>query len=522
EIPAQKPDIILLVIESLSSINSFRTSGVQDLLPSFDRLSEQGLLFTHFMANHAASEGGIIALLSGFPPLHYPTATPLMFDEFAAQPAVIHDYRRAGYFVEFLTNADLSFIGLDRYLDGLDIDLARGRDEVAEFQSAPRFVQDAPSDRFLYSEALQRLDQRAEDENPWLLVLATSSTHLPDTHPEGGDDTAEAVWDWAMARLEEFVGGLEQRDFFDNGLLLITGDHRQMRPLTEAETERYGDSARTRVPLLAIGPGLPGGEIDNRLFQQADLLRYLGRINRPGERLTAHPVWVERYNRIYGRVESINRFRVFELKQNELAAYPVRVLGTDLQWLQGRPESYRFIEAGIHAQRSAHQFARNGDAPACGQGLAGGVAVSGGQQGLSVWRLQASNINALRNPEGPPDFVSEIGSGSDDAHSRVLEWYLAFLDVEETGTYWFRSAQGSRLCMSINGHLVLDQLGEMAMQAPVELEQGRHLLDIRFAPGTSSAGMGLQWVEPGLSKWRWRPVPTTRLAPALPRESQQN
>lgn len=518
ELPAHQPDIILLIVESLSSINSKRTSGVHDLLPEFDRVSEKGVLFTHFMANHAASEGGIISLLSGFPPLHFPTATPLMFDEFASQPAVISDYQDAGYFTEFLTNADLSFIGLSRYLEGLQLDLVRGRDEVPEFAAAPRFVQDAPSDRYLYEEALRRLQARSGDDAPWLLVLATASTHLPYTHPEGGEDSAAAVWQWSMAQLEDFVEALERHGYFEQGMLLITGDHRQMRPLTEAETQRYGDSARSRVPLLVIGSGLPAGKIDDRLFQQADLLRYLGRVGQADQTLSSHSVWVERYNRIYGRVESINRFKVFEQQADVIAGYPVRVLGTRLQWLEGRPASFRAVEAAIHAQRSAHQFVRNGDAPACTAGLANGVPVSSGQQGLSRWRIPDSDIRSLRVPARAPDLVPELGLEEQGEADPQLEWYLAYLDVEESGTYWFRSLAGNRLCMSLDGQLVLDQLGSTSMQAPVELESGRYLLDLRFAPGMAQTGKGLQWIEPGLSKWRWRPVPGSRLKPALPAE----
>jgi hypothetical protein len=207
-----EPDIILLVVESLSSINSLKVSGQRDLLGVFDRLADQGVLFTNFFANHSASEGGIISLLSGFPPLHYPTATPLMFDEFAIQPSVIGAYREHGYLTEFLTNTDLGFIGMDRYISGLKFDIARGRDEVPEMEMAPRFVQDAPSDRYLYREALARVVEQSASGQPWLLAIATVSTHLPYTHPEGGEDTAAAVWHWSLQRL--ISPGLAGQGFF--------------------------------------------------------------------------------------------------------------------------------------------------------------------------------------------------------------------------------------------------------------------------------------------------------------------
>jgi len=125
-IPASRPNIILLVVESLSSINSNKTSAVGNLLGGFDELAQEGLLFRNFFANHQASEGGIIALLGGYPPMHFPTATPYMFDEFATQPSVIGAYQVRGYFTEFMTNSDLSFIGLDHFLHGLGLDRSRG------------------------------------------------------------------------------------------------------------------------------------------------------------------------------------------------------------------------------------------------------------------------------------------------------------------------------------------------------------------------------------------------------------
>ncbi len=106
-IPASRPDIILLIVESLSSINSRKLSAGPGLLDDFDKLAEEGVLFRNFFANHQASEGGLIALLGGFPPMHFPTASPYMFDEFAIQASVIGEYQQQGYFTEFLTNADL-------------------------------------------------------------------------------------------------------------------------------------------------------------------------------------------------------------------------------------------------------------------------------------------------------------------------------------------------------------------------------------------------------------------------------
>jgi hypothetical protein len=357
-VPASKPDIVLLIVESLSSINSKKLSGHPGMLDGFDKLAEEGVLFTNFFANHQASEGGLIALLGGFPPIHFPTASPLMFDEFAIQASVLDEYRQLGYFTEFLTNADLAFIGLDHFLNGLGLDRSRGRDEVADMRNAPRVVQDAPSDVYLYREAMLTVRQRMPSEQPFLLTLATTSTHLPYTHPEGGPDTPAAVWEWSMQQLLRFYAELSASGFFDHGILLITGDHRQMRPLQQFETERYGDSARARVPLLLIGNDYVPGLIDERFFQQSDLLRLLGSIHESAAALSPHPVWVERYNRKYGRIELINNLSVFDEADQGRTGYRLKVPGNHIYWPGEKPGFARAVETRIHIQRSLHQQAR--------------------------------------------------------------------------------------------------------------------------------------------------------------------
>jgi hypothetical protein len=291
--------------------------------------------------------------------MHFPSATPYMFDEFAIQASIIGEYQQQGYFAEFLTNADLAFIGMHHFLNGLGLDRSRGRDDVDEMRGAPRVVQDAPSDAYLYSEALLSVQRLMSSYQPFLLTIATTSTHLPYSHPDSGPDTAEAVWEWSMQKLLEFYSKLSENGYFENGILLITGDHRQMRPVSETESRRYGGSARARVPLLVIGKSYQRGQVDERFFQQSDLLRMLGRIESQDTVLSPYPIWVERYNRKYGRVELINNLSVFDEADQGRYEYRLEVPGNRIEWLSDKPEFARRIETQIHSQRSLHQQTRN-------------------------------------------------------------------------------------------------------------------------------------------------------------------
>jgi hypothetical protein len=110
---------------------------------------------------------------------------------------------------------------------------------------------------------------------------------------------------------------------------------------------------------LIIGNSFTKGEIDERFFQQSDLLRMLGNIAVNKSPLSPNPIWVERYNRKYGRIELINNLSVFDETDQGRREYRVRVPGNQLEWLDERPVFAQRIETGIHSQRSLHQKVRN-------------------------------------------------------------------------------------------------------------------------------------------------------------------
>jgi hypothetical protein len=65
---------------------------------------------------------------------------------------------------------------------------------------------------------------------------------------------------------------LQTAGYFDHGILIITGDHRAMLPVSEVETSKYGDAASAMVPMVIVWKNgqLPGIITDH--FQQTDLL----------------------------------------------------------------------------------------------------------------------------------------------------------------------------------------------------------------------------------------------------------
>jgi len=83
--------------------------------------------------------------------------------------------------------------------------------------------------------------------------------------------SAEETFGYADATAGIFYEAFLDADFFTNGVLIITSDHRSMTPLAANEIDRFGLSASARVPLIIAGPMLETRTCHDGRFQQRDL-----------------------------------------------------------------------------------------------------------------------------------------------------------------------------------------------------------------------------------------------------------
>ena len=106
-----------------------------------------------------------------------------------------------------------------------------------------------------------------------------------------------------------------------------------MEPVRERERERFGDSAKARIPLLILGQEVPKGVLDDRLFQQADLLRMLDRALTPGASLSPFAMWVERYVFVYGVASNASTLQMFEATDMGRRGYRLNLRGAEIEWV---------------------------------------------------------------------------------------------------------------------------------------------------------------------------------------------
>lgn len=268
-----RPNVLFVLVESLSMHDSQLFGGMRNLTPNVDSIAQQYTYIPEFYANGFTTDGGMISLISGHPPIpavgRYQSVEAFKgFDK--PQTALPDTLHKAGYEVDFFTTGDLAFLGQLEWMHDLHFDHVEGS-ENPFYNGMKRWTFNAAEDKELYRRFLQWMDQRSDDK-PWFSMLVTVSTHPPFVNPETGKPDEPGVFEYADKQIGMLFDELNKRHFFDNGILLISGDHRSMTPLFAAEQAKFGDSALARVPMviatkLPIAHGaLPGP------FQQTDLV----------------------------------------------------------------------------------------------------------------------------------------------------------------------------------------------------------------------------------------------------------
>jgi phosphoglycerol transferase MdoB-like AlkP superfamily enzyme len=91
---------------------------------------------------------------------------------------------------------------------------------------------------------LEVISEQAEKSDSYALIFQNISFHKPYNTPYG--TTPAQALQYADESLGRFYKQLKLSHFFDNGILIIVGDHRKMDPQEKGEKEALGNLRYTR------------------------------------------------------------------------------------------------------------------------------------------------------------------------------------------------------------------------------------------------------------------------------------
>ncbi len=265
-----KPNIVLILLESWTADIIEPLDGVKGITPYFSSLCAKGLLFSNVYSSGFRTDQALVSVLSGFPA--QPNKSIIKFTDKAAKlPSIATEFKKAGYHTSFYYGGELEFANMYGYLVTSGFEKIVGREK---FPSKSMNSKWGAHDEFVLAKQLEDLNGSPQ---PFFSTLLTLSTHEPYEVPVKTpfNETSEpekfkkSAW-YADYSLRKYFEKVSIQPWFNNTIFILVADHGHRQPLNR---DYYNPLVR-RIPLLIysalLKPELRGTKI-NYTANQNDL-----------------------------------------------------------------------------------------------------------------------------------------------------------------------------------------------------------------------------------------------------------
>jgi phosphoglycerol transferase MdoB-like AlkP superfamily enzyme len=271
---SNRPNIVVLVLESWTANGIGSITGVKSATPYFDKLTKEGVLFTRFYATGGTSEIGNSSLFSGYPALPE-ISVSMQPDKHRKLPSLNQDLKKWGYTSHYLFSGDLKYGNIGGYF------MDHGFDEVKDENDFPKGLQRGKLnyyDQDLYRFLMQKIDKTTP---PFMHCAFTGSTHSPYDFPDKGIPNWNGTEQQFMRSmlyadkcLHRFLQACKKKKWYKNTVFVLVADHGH----ASSTLQNPNLGGYFHIPLLIFGEPLKkewrGKKID-KVGSQADLARTL-------------------------------------------------------------------------------------------------------------------------------------------------------------------------------------------------------------------------------------------------------
>ena len=241
----ERPNIIMIILESFSSHLMETLGGEPGIAVNMDEFAKEGILFTHFYANSFRTDRGLVSIISGYPA--QPTTSIMKYTrKTQSLPSIPASLKKAGYDLQYYYGGDADFTNMRSYLVSTGIEKIVSQND---FPVSERLSKWGVHDHILFHRILTDLKTEPQQE-PFFKILQTSSSHEPFEVPysklSNAKLNASAYTDSCAG---DFVRQLKETPLWKNSVVLFVPDHLGVYPesIDHLSPERY------TIPLILTG-----------------------------------------------------------------------------------------------------------------------------------------------------------------------------------------------------------------------------------------------------------------------------
>lgn len=247
-----KKNVMVIFIESLSSYKSqyFGNMG-NNAMPNVDRLAKENINISEYYSNGSNSSIARMVFLTGRN--YISNKHELLLKDSLYNDSIPANFAKNGYRTILYSGADSSYGSTNIIAE------KSGIKEIYDtvFNSVflkedKKYVFNGVDDSVLYNSIINWYKNDENKKSPFFMLVTTVTTHQPYNDPVTQTNSYDKTLEFADNAVNDFINKLKEENYFENGILVITGDHRAMLPISKEEYEILGNMANGRMPLLII------------------------------------------------------------------------------------------------------------------------------------------------------------------------------------------------------------------------------------------------------------------------------
>ncbi|MEI6854302.1 MAG: LTA synthase family protein, partial [Bacteroidota bacterium] len=273
-----RPNIVLIVMESMSADAIACFGGEPGIAPMFDSLAKESLMLSNFYATGFRTDQGIVALLSGFPA--QPVSSIIYnFGKFDKLPNLIRTLGENNYHTSYYNGGDVSYANTKTYLQVAGVDCVYEKWDIPHTRETDWGAYD--EDVYAY-----QLNDIGKHKQPFFSMIMTLTNHEYFTADvekiakgTSENDLYHNTAHYADKCLYDYIQQAKKQKWYSNTLFIITGDHAHKHP----KERSYNEPDRHHIPLLICGGALKDeyrGKVIRKTASQLDIAAtILGQLN---------------------------------------------------------------------------------------------------------------------------------------------------------------------------------------------------------------------------------------------------
>jgi phosphoglycerol transferase MdoB-like AlkP superfamily enzyme len=262
-----KPNVVLIVVESLGAKFIAPLGGQKDTTPFLNKLADESIFFENLYANGTRTVRGLEALNLSIPPT--PGYAVVKRPDHKNLYSMGNTFLKNGYDPTFLYGGRGFFDNMNSFFKGNGFSVIDQNDykkNEVTFTNAWGVC-----DEDLFAKATQIMDEK-HSSKPTLLFMLTTSNHRPFTYPNGkidipsGESRAGAVkyTDFAIGK---FLTDVKNKKWAKNTIFIVVADHS-----TEGRGQFDLEMVDFHIPMWIYAPGAIKPKKISKLVSQIDLL----------------------------------------------------------------------------------------------------------------------------------------------------------------------------------------------------------------------------------------------------------